>query len=177
MEYVIAILLGTIASLVAAEIHITAPKLAFWITACAILRLPKDNRERAREEWFADINEWPGNLAKLSRALGFLIATLRISLRDTIVRYRHKIVLNIIFLLIYLLLFPAVRFPRLWIYSRASIRWIRQSIGTSNPESFHNFVETVSKERDKIIQMRDIIARVLILLAAIDWRALNSTRL
>ena len=31
----------------------------------AVDRLPESQREKRREEWNSDVNEWPGNLAKV----------------------------------------------------------------------------------------------------------------
>jgi hypothetical protein len=49
-----------------------------WITRQlierAVRRLPENERERRREEWESDVDEWPGNLAKLYRAWGYLSA-------------------------------------------------------------------------------------------------------
>lgn len=49
-----------------------------WVTRHlverAVSRLPENEREKRREEWKSDVNEWPGNLAKLYRAWGYLSA-------------------------------------------------------------------------------------------------------
>src|SRR5437879_1569200 len=49
-----------------------------WITRHlierAVARLPESEREKRWEEWNSDVNEWPGNLAKVYRALGYLFA-------------------------------------------------------------------------------------------------------
>src|SRR6516164_11799662 len=49
-----------------------------WITRHlierAVSRLPENEREKRREEWESDVNEWPGNLAKVYRAWGYLSA-------------------------------------------------------------------------------------------------------
>lgn len=49
-----------------------------WITRHlierAVARLLEHEREKRREEWNSDVNEWPGNLAKVYRAWGFLSA-------------------------------------------------------------------------------------------------------
>jgi len=50
-----------------------------WITRYlierAVSRLPESEREKRREEWESDVNEWPGNLAKVYRAWGYLSAS------------------------------------------------------------------------------------------------------
>jgi|SRR5271156_3208240 len=68
MEYLIAILLGTIGSFIAAEIYVTAPKLALRLIDKAVLRLPEHERDRYREEWCAHLNDCPGSLGKLRHA-------------------------------------------------------------------------------------------------------------
>jgi lipopolysaccharide/colanic/teichoic acid biosynthesis glycosyltransferase len=49
-----------------------------WITRHlierAVSRLPENEREKRREEWESDVDEWPGNLAKVYRAWGYLSA-------------------------------------------------------------------------------------------------------
>lgn len=49
-----------------------------WITRHlierAVSRLPETEREKRREEWKSDVNEWPGSLAKVYRAWGYLSA-------------------------------------------------------------------------------------------------------
>jgi hypothetical protein len=49
-----------------------------WITRHlierAVARLPENEREKRREEWNSDVNEWPGNLAKVYRVWGYLSA-------------------------------------------------------------------------------------------------------
>jgi lipopolysaccharide/colanic/teichoic acid biosynthesis glycosyltransferase len=50
-----------------------------WITRRlverAVSQLPEDERERRKEEWWSHINEWPGALAKLYVAYGYLYAS------------------------------------------------------------------------------------------------------
>lgn len=70
MEYVVAILLGAIGSLIAAEFYANAPRLTRWIIEDGLLFLPEQNRERYREEWLAHIEECSGHLLKIWHALG-----------------------------------------------------------------------------------------------------------
>jgi Bacterial sugar transferase len=59
-----------------------------WITcrliARAVSRLPESERERLEEEWWSHVNEWPGSLAKIYVAYGYLSASKSI---DHIVRF------------------------------------------------------------------------------------------
>jgi hypothetical protein len=53
-----------------------------WITNRLILRsiskLPEEYRERLEEEWRGDVEETPGEIGKLYKAAGFLIASRKI---------------------------------------------------------------------------------------------------
>lgn len=62
--------------LLLSEIEAWLPRLACFLIARAVVRLPELERERHREEWLADSNQFPGKLAKLWHALGCLVATL-----------------------------------------------------------------------------------------------------
>ena len=78
MEYLIAALLivgsTTIAialNLIANELYDCAPSFARWLIDCALTRLPESERERCREEWYADNDGWPGGkLGKVKHAVG-----------------------------------------------------------------------------------------------------------
>jgi hypothetical protein len=80
MEYVIAALLficsailAIILSVFANHLYDTAPSLARRIIDHAVKRLPPTERERCREEWYADNENWiGGNLGKLHHAAGCL---------------------------------------------------------------------------------------------------------
>jgi len=68
MEYLVAILLGIIGSLIAAELYANAPRIADSLLEGAIARLPRHKQERYREEWHAHLNECVGNVGKLWHA-------------------------------------------------------------------------------------------------------------
>jgi hypothetical protein len=70
VEYVIAILLGILGSLIAAELYASAPRLSIFLINRAVFRLPEQDRERRREEWLADLDDYCGNLRKLPHAAG-----------------------------------------------------------------------------------------------------------
>jgi hypothetical protein len=73
-----AIILGAIGSIIAAEIVALAPILARWIIAIAVRSMEAAQQERYREEWLADLEERPGNFAKIWHALGCLSATMHL---------------------------------------------------------------------------------------------------
>jgi hypothetical protein len=70
MDIVISIVLGVVASLIAAELYAHAPKLASWLIDRAARKLPNELRERYREEWQAHANDLTGHIAKLLHAIG-----------------------------------------------------------------------------------------------------------
>jgi hypothetical protein len=72
MDMIIAVFLGTIGSLIAAEMCVNAPHWAKSITTLAARRLPSKSRADRLEEWLADIDQRRGGLAKLRAALGLL---------------------------------------------------------------------------------------------------------
>jgi hypothetical protein len=65
-----ALLLGFLGKLVASEIHDLLPSLARSMVRRAVARLPLGERERYLEEWSADLEAYPGKLARLFRAAG-----------------------------------------------------------------------------------------------------------
>jgi hypothetical protein len=76
-------LIGAIASTIVARLlSDDAKEWLPWITRRlierAVDRLPESQREKRREEWNSDVNEWPGNMAKVYRAWGFLSAARKI---------------------------------------------------------------------------------------------------
>jgi hypothetical protein len=50
---------------------------ARWLMDKAVSRLPGHLRERYMEEWAADLGDFPGNLAKIIRAAGYVWASLK----------------------------------------------------------------------------------------------------
>ena len=82
MEYVIAALLilasafgAIILNLVASELYDCAPLLARWLIDRAITQIPESQRQRCREEWYADNDRWGGGkLGKLKHAFGCLLS-------------------------------------------------------------------------------------------------------
>jgi hypothetical protein len=64
--------LSVLASLLAAEIYMTAPLLAKWLVRWHARRLPSDLAERMLEEMTADLESYPGHLGKLLFAVGLL---------------------------------------------------------------------------------------------------------
>ncbi len=69
MEYVIALFLGALGSLLAAELYANAARLSSFLISKAALRLPEAKRDRYREEWHAHLDDCAGNLGKLWHAL------------------------------------------------------------------------------------------------------------
>jgi hypothetical protein len=79
-----ALLAGLFGKLLVSEIQDWLPTIAYRLIDLAVTRLPQEDRERYREEWYAHNNEWPGRLGKVwhagecyfaSRPLAILLAT------------------------------------------------------------------------------------------------------
>ena len=70
MDYLTAIVLGAIGSLIAAEMYAGGTCVADRIIRQAALRLPEHERERFREEWRADNADVAGSMRKILHALG-----------------------------------------------------------------------------------------------------------
>ena len=70
MGYLRDLVVGAVASLLAAEVYVYADPVARWIVGKAAKRLPADDRDRRHEEWLADLNDMPGAVGKLLWALG-----------------------------------------------------------------------------------------------------------
>lgn len=72
---VAAVLIPTAARIVADDFKEWSPWITRRLIQRAVSRLPESERERTEEEWWSDVNEWPGNLAKIYRACGYLSAS------------------------------------------------------------------------------------------------------
>jgi hypothetical protein len=70
MGYLRDLVVGAVASLLAAEVYVYADPVARWIVGKAAKRLLADDRDRRHEEWLADLNDMPGAVGKLLWALG-----------------------------------------------------------------------------------------------------------
>lgn len=69
MEYLIAIVLGAVGSLIAAEIWANGPALSEWLISRAVARLPEHERARFMEEWLANNSDFAGNIQKIVHAI------------------------------------------------------------------------------------------------------------
>src|ERR1700731_127635 len=69
-----AIIIAVAGRLLSDDIKEWLPWITRYLIERAVSRLPENEREKRREEWESDVNEWPGNLAKLYRAWGYLFA-------------------------------------------------------------------------------------------------------
>lgn len=73
-------LLGAVFSkILADEFKAWAPWLVARIIAFAAMQMPKDERERVREEWSAWVRDVPGDLGKIFAAIGFVWGAVRIA--------------------------------------------------------------------------------------------------
>lgn len=61
-------------NLVDDECKAWAPRLAEWLIACAVARLPEDQRGLYREHWQSDVNDMPGDLSKIFWAARCILA-------------------------------------------------------------------------------------------------------
>jgi len=92
--------LQTASRIAAEEIKDWLPFLVEKLLILAIERLPTLDRERYREEWAADLFEYPGKLTQVIRAGGFYCAALRISAvssQDDGIRSEFRTRLKLIF--------------------------------------------------------------------------------
>jgi hypothetical protein len=84
-----------------------------WITRRlierAVSRLPEGERERLEEEWSSHVNEWPGGLAKIYVAYGYLSASKSIAKLARFGESRPRITDRVLAAVI--LLFMSVMFP------------------------------------------------------------------
>jgi len=81
---VIALLIGSASSKIAAdEASAWLPVLSRWLLDLALSRLPSDQTERFREEWTADLLDYPGAASRAIRALGICMAAWKIGLANS----------------------------------------------------------------------------------------------
>ena len=69
------IIIAVAGRLLSDDIKEWLPWITRYLIERAVSRLPESEREKRREEWESDVNEWPGNLAKVYRAWGYLSAS------------------------------------------------------------------------------------------------------
>lgn len=70
MEYLIAVLLGTVGSLIAWEISLRYRRWCEAIIRSAVRRLPDDQRTIRQEEWLAALNDCIGLTSSFAHAIG-----------------------------------------------------------------------------------------------------------
>lgn len=80
----------TLSGLLKDEVKAWIPWMIQRIIRSAVARLPQDHRERFQEEWQSHVNEVPGDIGKLTVALGFLSAAHKISPSRIGVQIRQK---------------------------------------------------------------------------------------
>lgn len=71
------VLLGIVASVIAAEVYMWLPALASWMVRYAASRLPRMS-DRYREEWTADLADIPGHVMKILYAVDLLVGLPRL---------------------------------------------------------------------------------------------------
>lgn len=79
MDLIIAALSTALSSLLVGEFRAWVPRIVQWIVRHAVARLPEDQRNRYEEEWESHLNDVPGEIGKLSVALGFFRAACRMA--------------------------------------------------------------------------------------------------
>jgi len=70
MDIVVAVALGAIGSIIAAELYAYGPAIAHALIRRAVARLTKHEQTRFLEEWLADNREFIGNGQKVLHAIG-----------------------------------------------------------------------------------------------------------
>ncbi|WP_315836790.1 sugar transferase [Bradyrhizobium prioriisuperbiae] len=76
---VLGILGATLSKLLSDEFKAWAPSITSGVIKIAVRQLPADKRERFTEEWSSHVNDIPGDISKLVVALGFVLASWRMS--------------------------------------------------------------------------------------------------
>jgi len=85
-----AVLTGVLSRLVGEELQAWLPKIRERFVRIAVKHLPRSKRKRFAEEWRSHINDVPGEISKLITAIGFLLASGRISYMSA-VRHRQSL--------------------------------------------------------------------------------------
>ncbi|MGD0628423.1 MAG: hypothetical protein ABR987_03680 [Terracidiphilus sp.] len=90
MAILTTIIVGIVVTFASDQVKALLPFLSQNLLKFAVSRLPEVMRERYREEWAADLLDYPGEFVKCLRALGLCWASARIS------RSARKTLVNII---------------------------------------------------------------------------------
>jgi hypothetical protein len=72
--WILGVVAAALSPVFADEFKAWMPWFTKWLIRRAIGRLPEDQRERYREEWSSDIEETPGDIGKIFKAMGFVQA-------------------------------------------------------------------------------------------------------
>ncbi len=73
MDFLTAIVVGTVGSLIVAEMRANSRSVAEWLIKLAVKRLPRPEQARFREEWLAHLAYCPGSLTKLWHSVGCFV--------------------------------------------------------------------------------------------------------
>src|SRR5581483_638090 len=77
MTFLISAIVGIAVSVIAGELAGWAPRWAALIIMIAVRRLPPQYRERAQEEWTADLPTWRTGFVQVAVALSLLVLGVR----------------------------------------------------------------------------------------------------
>jgi hypothetical protein len=79
MELIWGGLIGLLIAVLVYEIYVWEPKLSAWLVELAVKLLPSADQDRYREQWKADLFDYPNSLVRLAHAATFFPAALRIA--------------------------------------------------------------------------------------------------
>lgn len=72
MTMIITVVVAVLVSLLAAEVEKWLPWVSAWLIRYEASKLPRLS-ERMQEQWLADLDEFPGNVAKLAYAVSLVL--------------------------------------------------------------------------------------------------------
>jgi hypothetical protein len=75
MELVISLLIGVLL----VELYAWLPTISEWFVELAIRHLHAEDQERFREEWKANLNDFPNTIVKLVHALSYSLAAVKVN--------------------------------------------------------------------------------------------------
>lgn len=78
MRHIIELILGLLGNVLAGEFAAWSPKLANKLISYTVTKVPDEMKERLAEEWCALLNDTPGGISKLMRAISTFLGCGRI---------------------------------------------------------------------------------------------------
>jgi hypothetical protein len=119
MEFVSWLFFAILTGLATAQIYDSGPRIARWLIAWAVARLPGECAPRMHEEWLAHLNACEGKMGMVAHGIGCVVASFK---------FRHNTNLELAYVLCRIVRLEIkchIKCNRMCIlYKKTGIKWI-----------------------------------------------------